>query len=248
MRQERMHTLVGIFVAGALCLFLYGGYYFYQTYIKQHAETYVLYFKGSLDGLDARSPVTYRGVKIGEVLRIEITENKSNNSVEIPVYVQFFVDRTVGFKQNPIRLLIDQGYIADISNPNLISGVSSIRLVKPANILDVYQPKHYKYPVFPTTRIVEKYVTVDEVLNTAHNSLKDFSQLVSSPEIKAMIRSIDHMSGSIEKLAGQLNQNVSPFMTSFSQGMEQVSKAATSTQNFMDYLTRYPESLIRGRP
>ena len=222
-------------------------FFFYETYIKQQRETYVMFFKGSLDGLDARSPITYRGVKIGEVLRIELTENKLNNSVETPVYVQFFVERTIGFKQNPIRLLIKQGYIADVSKPNLISGVSSIKLVQPQNALEVYRPKYYNYSVFPTTRIIEKRTSVDETLKSAEHTFKDISEFIRSPEIKEMIKSIDKMTDRIEQLANQLDRNVTPFMANFSQGMDQVSKAATATKNFMDYLTRYPESLLRGR-
>jgi ABC-type transporter Mla subunit MlaD len=245
--QERMYTVVGIFVVGALLLFLYSAYFFYETYIRQQRETYVMFFKGSLDGLDSRSPITYRGVKIGEVLRIEITENKINNSVEIPVYVQFFVERTIGFKQNPIQLLIEQGYIADISKPNLISGVSSIKLVQPKTLQEVYRPKYYHFPVFPTTRIVERHTSVDDTLKAAETTLSDISNFIRSQEIKDMIKSIDHMTASIEKLANQLNLNVPPFMANFSQGMEQLSKAATSARNFIDYLSRYPESLLRGR-
>lgn len=247
MRQDRMYTLIGIFVAGAFIIFIYGTFFIYETYLKQEMETYVLFFKGSLDGLDARSSVTYRGVKIGEVSRIEITEDKLRNTVEVPVYVQFFVERTIGFKQNPIRVLINQGYIADISKPNLITGVASIELIQSDKPRDVYRTYYNKYPVFPTTLVVEKYTSVDETLKVAQKTLEDISEFIKSEDMQTMIKSINKMSDSVDKLASELNQNVTPFMAYFAQSMEQVSKAATSTQNFMDYLSRYPESLLRGR-
>ncbi len=50
-----------------------------------------MFFKGSLTGLEASSIVTYRGVRIGQVTAIEITENKAKSEVEIPVYVQFLL-------------------------------------------------------------------------------------------------------------------------------------------------------------
>lgn len=247
MHQDRMHTLIGIFIVGAIVLFAYSAIFFYQTYLKQQVETYVMFFKGSLEGLDARSPITYRGVKIGEVLRIEITEDRTTNTVEVPVYVQFFVERTSGFNQNPVQLLIEKGYIADISQPNLLTGVAKIELIQPDKPHEAHQPNYYKYPVFPTTLVAEKYTTVDETLKTAKDTLKDISNFVKSKQMQEMIKSINDMSSSLDKLATQINQNITPFMAYFSQGMERVSKAATATENFMDYLSRYPESLLRGR-
>ncbi len=224
-----------------------GTYFLYKTYLLQKVETYVMFFKGSLQGLDARSSVTYRGVKIGEVSRIELTEDRAKKEVKIPVYVRFFVERTIGFKHNPISLLIQNGYIADISKPSLLSGVSNIELIEPET-KQPFRKKYYnKHPVFPTTTVVEKYTTIDETLKVAQSSLKDFSQFIQSQEVKEMIRSMDSMADSFNRLANRIDQNVTPFVAYFTQGMEDVSKAANSTQNFMDYLSQYPESLLRGR-
>src|SRR5690349_888100 len=144
MRHERFYTLVGIFVTGGLILIFLGGLFFYQQYTQAKIQTFVMFFKGSLKGLGTRAPVTYRGVKIGEVSLIEITENKTKNKVEIPVYVEFFVEKSLGFAQNPVELLIKNGFVADISKPNFITGVSDIELVKskikPVN----YQPQYFR--------------------------------------------------------------------------------------------------------
>lgn len=247
MIQDRTYTMVGIFVVVAFIILLFGTTYFYQVYYKQQMETYVLFFKGSLDGLDAKSNVTYRGVKIGEVTRIEITENRNNNSVDVPVYVQFFVERTIGFKHNPIQLLINKGYVADISKPNLITGVAKIELIEAETPIQ-FTMKHYNnYPVFPTTLIVEKHTTIDETLQTAHKTLEDISDFIRSKEIKETIQSINDMTQSFKSLAHNLNQNINPVVVYLNESLEQVSKAASATENFMDYLNRYPESLLRGR-
>ncbi|GGI80448.1 MlaD family protein [Legionella impletisoli] len=247
MRQDRKYTLVGIFITGAFILFIFSSFFFYETYLKQEMETYVMFFNGSLEGIDSRSSVTYRGVKIGEVSRIELTESRKKNTVEVPVYVQFFVERTTGFRQNPIRLLINQGYIADVSTPNLITGVASIELIKSEKHPTHYRYYYNDYPIFPTATIVEKHTSVDETLKVAKKAMEDIREFIKSGEMQEMVRSINDMSNSVEKLAHQLNLNVAPFMTQFTLSMQQVSKAAESTENFMDYLLRYPESLLRGR-
>ena len=247
MIQDRTYTLVGIFVVVAFIILLVGTTYFYQVYYKQKMETYVLFFKGSLDGLAAKSIVTYRGVKIGEVTRIEITENRSNNSVEVPVYVQFFVERTIGFEHNPIQLLISKGYVADISQPNLITGVASIELIQSETPVQLMIKHYHHYPVFPTNLIVKKQTTIDETLKTAQKTLEDISDFIHSKEIQETIQSINDMTQSIESLANNLNQHINPVVIYLNQSLEQISKAASATENFMDYLNRYPESLLRGR-
>ncbi|KTD21190.1 MlaD family protein [Legionella londiniensis] len=247
MIQDRMYTLVGILVIGAIALLMLGATYFYRAYYQQKMETYVMFFNGSLEGLEARSIITYRGVKIGEVTKIEITENPVNNTVEVPVYVQFFVERTIGFQHNPVKLLIDQGYVADISKPNLITGVASIQLIESGTPVRTQRKFYREYPIFPTTLIVEKHTSVDETLKEARKALEDIREFIKSREVTETIQSIKDMTRSIDKLASNLNQNVNPLISYLNQSLEQISKAAYATENFMDYLSRYPESLLRGR-
>jgi len=245
--EDRIYTAVGFFVIGGLILLIFSGYYFYQNYLRQERETYVMVFKGSLQGLNTKSPITYRGVKIGEVTRVELTESRRKNSVEIIVYVQFFVEKNMGFHTNPIRLLIDNGYIADISKPDLLTGTSSIKLTR-SNLKREMRTKFYKkYPIFPTIRVVEKYTTIDETLKSAQATLKAIKDFIESKELKEMVSSIDHMADNFENLADKLTQKIVPSMIYFNRGMEDISRAARSVQEFVDYLHRYPESLLRGR-
>ncbi len=110
MRSEKFYTWIGLFVVGAFILMIMGSVFFYQEYKHNKLQMYVMFFKGSLQGLNSTTSITYRGVKIGEVKLIEITENKARNKVMIPVYVDFFVENNFGLTQNPIHLLISKGY------------------------------------------------------------------------------------------------------------------------------------------
>ncbi len=94
MRQERLYIGIGVFVFFAFVLALVSSAFLYSRYLHGKTETYVMLFKGSLNGLNANSPISYRGVKIGEVNRIELTATKSGTNVSIPVYVEFFVEKS----------------------------------------------------------------------------------------------------------------------------------------------------------
>jgi len=247
MRQDRLYTLIGIFVVGAFCILIYGGIFFYNVYLKEQIETYVMFFSGSLEGLESKSPVAYRGVKIGEVTKIELVEDKVSRTVKIPVYVQFFVERTIGFKQDPISLLIEKGYVADIAKPNLITGVAGIDLIQTKKPVPLVKTTFNGYPIFPTEHIAEHYSSLDETLKAAKQTFEDISKFVKAKNTTETIESLREMANSFNEVATSLDKQISPVSQYFIQSLEHVSKAANSTENFMDYLSRYPESLLRGK-
>lgn len=131
MRQERMYIGIGLFVLGAVLLSIISAMFVYSEYLHGKVETYVMLFKGSLNGLSATSPVTYRGVKIGEVKRIELTATESGLNVSIPVYVEFFVEKSFVQRDNPIQILINNGIVANVTSPDILSGNSGIELIQP---------------------------------------------------------------------------------------------------------------------
>ena len=80
-----MRRLIGIFVLGALglivaaILFFGGGALFTQRF------TAVSYFPGSVAGLQTGAPVTYRGVRVGQVksIGIRIDPNPTQSIVQV---------------------------------------------------------------------------------------------------------------------------------------------------------------------
>lgn len=247
MRQKRFYTAVGLFVVGALFCLVVGGIFFYKQFIHARKETYVMFFKGSLKGLNVTTPVTYRGVKIGEVRLIEITENKAGSNVIIPAYIEFFVEKTLGFTKNPIQLLILNGYVADISKPNFLTGVADIELLKSTPPAAFRQTYFRGYPIFPTKNATEKNTTFDDTLQAAHTMFKDISHFIRSTEVQKAIDSTKAMADSIDKLASNINDYAPSVVTNLNQSLLKISDAAESTQTLTDYLARYPESLLRGK-
>ncbi|MBA3536285.1 MAG: MCE family protein [Tatlockia sp.] len=315
MRQERLYVLVGLFVGGAVSLSILIGLYLYDEYLHEKVETYVMFFKGSLAGIQVASEVTYRGVKIGEVKLIEITESQDEKKIRIPVYVQFFVERKFVGKQNPIQLLVNKNYVANIRKPNFLTGVASIDLVKGPLFYNTPLQTYNGYPVFPTSNKAEVYTNLDDAFASAKKAFEDISEFIQSARVngvldatKTMADNVDNMVKNFDKLipptlatvteslkqfssltstfdklipptmatvteslkqfstlTSNLDKSVPPTLDNFSLSLKQVSEAANSTQssfarsmkdvsnaaisiqNLMEYLARYPESLIRGK-
>ncbi len=247
--QQRPYKTIGFFVFGALILSLLTAYLFFGRYLQGRVETYAMLFNGSLTGLDITSPITYRGVKVGEVSRIELTAAKTKSKISIPVYVEFFIEKSFVQKDNPIEILIENGIVATISAPNIFTGTASIQLVpgKSKKIQSLSKTFH-GYAMFPTQSATEEdEINLNDTLQTAHKAFENISKFVTSKEFKETLLTIKDTSDSIDKLATTLDNQVPGVLLYFSDGLREFSRAAYSARSLTDYLARHPEALLRGK-
>lgn len=279
MRQERLYISIGIFVFGAFLLAAVGVVMLYSQYLHGKVETYVMFFKGSLSGLNATSSITYRGIKIGEVSRIELTANKSKSNVAIPVYVEFFVEKSFVQRGDPIQILIDNGIVATITSPNILTGTASIELIPTETGTKLISKTFHGYRRFPTETSPDEETSANDTLKAARKTLRDISKLITSKDFKDTITAVREMATSINSLsisidkkfpsmslyfnnsmqelskaanslddfAKSVDKQIPGMAIYFNDGMKELTKAAYSLRNLTDYITRHPESLLRGR-
>src|SRR3546814_9773207 len=81
-------VLGGLAIATAAILFFGGGRLFERT---THA---VVFFEGSVAGLDIGSPVTFRGVRVGSVERMALHLSADGVS-RVPVYLELRPDQVI---------------------------------------------------------------------------------------------------------------------------------------------------------
>lgn len=246
---ERTYISIGIFVFGAILLTLTASFFIYHHYVQSKVQTYVMLFNGSLTGLDITSPITYRGVKIGEVTRIELTENKAKSNVAIPVYVEFFIEKSFVQQDNPIHILIQSGVVATVSEPNIFTGTARIQLLPATTKTKKSLTRTFHgYPMFPTeSDTEEETMTLNDTLFTARKTFQDISKFVTSKEFKETIITVRDTADSIDRLAKTLDNQVPGVLLYFSDSLRQLSRAAYSTRGLTDYLSRHPESILRGK-
>ncbi|HHB77541.1 MAG TPA: MCE family protein, partial [Desulfobulbus sp.] len=87
MSKQGNPTLIGSFVIGAIGITVFALLTVGNLTFTEKTSRCVLYFQGSLHGLNIGAPVTYRGVTIGKVGKIAIDFNQEKNRYTIPVYI-----------------------------------------------------------------------------------------------------------------------------------------------------------------
>lgn len=276
MRQQQIHTGIGIFVFGAFILTCVSVFTFFNQYVKGKVETYVMFFNGSLNGLDASSSVMYRGVKVGGVRRIELIADKTSETVMIPVYVEFFVGKSFAKHGNPIKILINKGIVATISSSNLLTGTASIELVQGIKKHGPLKLSEFHgHTRFPTESFMDKNTAAADTMQALRKTLTDISGFLASKEmsdtmlairdaaisIKTATKSVREAASSVEEGALSLksgaksvdtfallmDQQVPGVIRTFNDTLKEISKTAYSTRNLTDFLARHPESLLRGK-
>ena len=73
--STRNQAIIGAFVIGAVLLAVVGVVVFGSGKLFKKVDNFVLYFEGSVKGLNIGAPVTFRGVRIGSVTGITLRAN-----------------------------------------------------------------------------------------------------------------------------------------------------------------------------
>jgi paraquat-inducible protein B len=214
--SARSHPrLVGAFVLGAISLALGAVVVLSSGGWLEHRDRFTVFFPGSVSGLNPGSPVTFRGVRIGEVVNVKpILTGRSDDPIQIEVVLEFagdVVDAPPGVP-NPYRrlaspdlarLLIDRGVRGRLVSQSLLTGQKAIDFDflpdQPARFTGV----HPRYPELPTTptafellsarfdRLSEKLaeLPLDQMLEDVRRVILAVREVVDSEETRRLFAS-----------------------------------------------------------
>jgi paraquat-inducible protein B len=189
------------------------------------------YFPGSVGGLTAGSPVTFHGLRIGEVIGISLEWDPKTDLVQTPVRFEVEPDRfahsEAAQKRGPManaRWLVQHGMRAQIQSANLLTGQSEVSLdffpdAAPAEITMTGDAL-----VVPTVggQFADLSRSVNELLSRLNQipfdqigqSLKALlagaNALTSGPETRQAIQSLSATMTATEDLVKRLDAGASP--------------------------------------
>ena len=86
-------AVVGAFVLGALALGVLAIILFGGSRLFTETKRAVTFFEGSVAGLDVGAPVTFRGVRIGSVVKIAVDYSPATGVAHIPVTIEVEPER-----------------------------------------------------------------------------------------------------------------------------------------------------------
>ncbi len=250
MPKQPNRKKIGIFIVSsvAVLLLILGG--LLQNKIFGHkGKEVVMFFDESVNGLSVGSAVVFKGVKIGEVSRIEIKANPEELTFSIPVYANMGAksinsNSFFSSEKDVLDALIKRGLRARLATHSFVTGQlmvelvmapqSEIRIHENAGVLEI---PTILSPIGELSRGLQK-VPLAEGFGNFTEFFKGLNKMM--PEINSIVEDIENM---VQRNKGVTVQ----VLDNFNKMTINVGKAAKSMQNLTDYLERHPEALIKGK-
>lgn len=234
MINETRKTMIGGFVIGAMALGITALLIFGSGDFFKKKETYVLYFKDSVKGLNVGAPVLFRGVQIGVVASITLLADAHDMSTRIPVVIdtdpeqwKFTQGETLDHK-NGVSKLINKGMRASMELQSIVTGKYVIQFDfhpnEPAHLVGTDLP----YEELPTIQSgIEKIsdtlekLPLKELVQKLSSAISGFDNMINSQNAKQIVPAVHQVVSEAQHFIQSLDDQVHPLSTEISSAVNE---------------------------
>lgn len=254
MSKRANPVVIGGFVLGALVLGIGGLTAFGSGLFSREAkEVAIARFDGSVSGLAVGAPVTFRGVRIGQVKSIQLQLTPGTFQARIPVELEIDTDK-VAFV-GPTRPLaeslneaIEKGLRAQLQVQSFVTGLVSVNLdfFPAAPPPDKSSGEAMEIPTLRSSfdSLLETVgaLPLQDMAGTALAVLSNLNDLLASPEIKSLLTSGAQGALALEQAATTAQSVIGPL----SHSLELTLAEARTTLQTIQQATKATQTDVSG--
>lgn len=253
MKPRRANPLlIGGFVVAALAalavalIALPGRHWF------ERPQRVVMFFSGSVFGLQKGAPVVFRGVRVGNVTEISVRYDAATDSFSIPVMAELDDDAVRGLEGrfthddigHALPLLIKRGLTAQLGTQSLVTGQLYVDLdfrTKPPGVLHGGdQGEATEIPTSATAfqALKNQLESVDlrKILDDLSQIANSTRALVAAPELRQGMKDFAATAAHARQLAAQLERRAAPLTRGAERAMASVDRAGDKVAGAADRL------------
>ncbi len=222
MAKQANRMMIGAFVILAVIIMAASLVVFGSGKFFQKTQKYVLYFNGSIMGLNVGAPVLFQGVPVGSVTSIVIHANLATMQASIPVIIEIEPDRfkISGGERNPrknLKILIENGLRAVLTVQSYITGQLAIELdFHPGTpvALRHINKEYLEIPTLPSTtqKLADALKKLDlaEMEKHLESALDGIANLANNPNLPASLQGLKETLQEARKLVIKVDSRVDP--------------------------------------
>jgi paraquat-inducible protein B len=272
MPRKASPTLIGAFVVVGLALLAAAIVFVAGNDLFKRKERAVMYFRGSIYGLQVGAPVVFRGVRVGSVTSLEVVYDRVNDRFVIPVVAELERESVRGIDgprgstsslgdAPALPALVERGLRAQLQMQSLLTGLLYVDL-------DLSSPGA---PVAATAQngqvsavVVGNAVeipTSDTAVQALKNQLEgvdlrrlldDVSAIagsaraiVSGPELRTALDDLQAITGSVKRLTARFEQRIDPLATAANSTLARTDRAMQRVGDAAQAVSAAASSLTR---
>jgi paraquat-inducible protein B len=221
---------------------------------------YLAYFEGSVSGLSVGAPVTFQGLRVGEVTGVQLEYDAASDMLRVPVHFEVQPERIADVRlaeaRSPLenaRMLVARGLRAQLQSANMLTGQMQIALEMVPDAAPAELSVEGDMLVVPTvpgqiagamaaaTQLLAKIekMPFDRIGESLETTLQGVSQTVNSPELKQSLAALRATLQSTQDMMKRLDQGMAP-------ALQQLPAIATNLQGTLTQANRLLASTDRG--
>jgi paraquat-inducible protein B len=228
-------SLIGAFVLGGLLLGVVVVFLLSDSSLTRKTSKYLLYFESDIKGLQMGAPVSFRGVKIGQVESMSIDYDSRNQQFSIPVIISI-EDRMVGYDGHKrrsedlfdVHQLIHQGLRARLNLQSLITSKLEIELdMMPGSPLRLVGGDNTEYPEIPTVQSSLEKITsaleelpIERITRRISETLDIIHRSVSDGKLDRALNGILQAAESLDRTTRQVESEMPQLLTDTQGGLQ----------------------------
>ncbi len=267
MSKQANPTLIGGFVLGAIALIVVALLVFGrgEFFTKKHRN--VLFFEGSVNGLDVGAPVKLRGVTIGKVIDIKAVYSPKHTKLWIPVVIETEDERVEAIdddraindeeraeeREQEIQKLIEDGLRGQLVLQSLVTGKLFIQFAFHPDTEPRLIGLDMKYPELPTIPSATEEargnlqtflrklneLPLADLLTKAVATLEGIESVVNDPAVKKLAHDTDQTVLKLNDLLSNLDNRIGELTTELNRTLE-------DTRNLVNHVDRQVDPLTSG--
>ena len=206
-------------------------------------EYYVLYFDSSIRGLTVNAPVEFRGIKVGEVVDIDVQMDHRTLEVKIPVLIALHPDLItvtgeIGSTDLVLERLVQRGLRAQLAPGNLLTGQLYVDIDFHDDVPEAKIVADGPFRVFPTvpgalekitrniTDLLNKAGEIPfvEIANDLRDTIAELKRMLASKESKQAMTDLRQLLANTNEISAKLNDSVPQVSRQLNDALAQLEK------------------------
>jgi len=257
MSKQASKTAIGGFVLIAIGLLIVGVIAFGGGKFLKKTSEYVLFFEGSVKGLNVGAPVVFRGVQIGSVKNIVLRANLRTLTAKIPVVIEVVrgrveVEEQIGTLHENLQKLIDVGLRAELSMESLVTGQMMVELdFKPDTPVRLVGGETGYLEIPTVVSALDRFaqslqkLPIEELFNKIMGAVEGISKVVNAPELMAGVKSLNLAMDDARKLLNDVDAQIEPLANTATTTMNDFGTLAKDVDKQVDPLAKEATGALR---